>query len=397
MRSESRGLLVCVVLGAGEYCASFVSPAAESWPFWLVLATLVAVFGYGFGVCGWHYAFLFLFGVTLFLRASTASEQFYREKPWMRQQRRHRLQEMPQTGIAESVRRDLSRRVGIGLEHDRDTAALNRAILLGERDKLPWRLKKTFIESGTIHVFAISGLHVMVVAKVLTGLLGLMLIPRRFLGAVMIPMLWGYVLVIGSPPSAVRAALMASFYFLAPVFWRRPSAIRAWVLAFLTVHLVAPRMIADVGSALSFSVMLAIILAEEFARSLGDGWRLRLWTTFSAWLAGVPIAAHVFGRVTPGGIIANLGLIFTAELSVVAGIVGALVSFVSTTLAAYFNNFAGLVTKAMVLISEGVSRLPGSNFETERWSCLQCVEWYALILLIGWLVHSVRSRRIWGR
>lgn len=389
-----KGLLACVALGAGEYAASFASPAAESWPFWLMLAGLVVAFGYGLGMRGWHYAFLVLLGAALFFHASTAHEQYFREKPWMRLARRHRQPEAVRTGIAESIRQDLSRRAGIGLEQDREMAALNRAILLGERGKLPRRLKRAFVESGTIHVFAISGLHVMVVAKVLMFLLAFTLIPRRFLGAVMIPILWGYVVVIGSPPSAVRAALMASFYFLAPVFWRRPNGITAWVLAFFVVHLVAPRMIVDVGNALSFLVMLAIILAAESARSWGEGWKTRIWLTCAAWIAGVPIAAHVFGRVTPGGIVANLGLIFAAEISVATGIVGLFSSFLSTTVAVHFNNASALVMKAMVVLSEGVSRLPGANFETERWSYLQCIEWYALIALCVYLVKSVRRRRL---
>lgn len=387
--NERRWLYACAALAAGEAAVSGLSQGADLWPVVVVATVLVALFGYGFELRGLRYIVLFLVGAALFLQASVTSEQFYREKPWMRdrQFRRHQV-------VSNPVKRELSRRIGIGLEHDPSVANLNRAILLGERSRLPRQTRQVFIDSGTMHIFAISGLHVMNVAQVLVTLLLLCFVPYRWVGLVAIPILWGYVALIGSPPSAIRAAMMASFYYLAPVFWRRPNGIMAWALTFFIVYGGSPRMITDVGCALSFVVMLAIILAGRVARRFGDGWRMALWLTFAAWVAGVPIAAHAFGRVTPGGLLANIPLIFAAQFSVSAGLVGALVSFVSVTLAAHLNNFAALFTKAMVGVAEVVARLPGANFDTGKWSLLQCAEWYAAVALAGYLVHSVKSRHL---
>lgn len=389
MNQRYHWLLICAALALGEFVASLCPAFSTVWPVAAVAALIVAAFGFGLNIRGWHFVFIFFVGIALFLCASVESERYYRNSPWMRNARRreHRVEE---SAVQSSVRRCLSDRVGIGLDYDRETAGLNRAILLGERWRISPRMKRIFVESGTIHVFAISGLHVMAVAKVFTLLLALFFVPRRFVGIASIPLLWGYVWVIGFPPSAVRAALMASFYCAAPVFWRRSDSLMAWSISFLCVHLISPRMIVDVGSALSFSVMLAMVVVAEFFRS--GGWLSMLLTTFSAWAVGVPIAAHVFGRVSPGGILANLVLIVSAELSVFAGIVGVLVSFISITIAAHFNNLAALFTRVMVSISELVSRLPGANLELPRWSYLQCIEWYVLLALVAYLVHSVVSR-----
>lgn len=387
-------LYICGALAAGEYAATFVPTFAEAWPFVAVLAAFVVLFGYGFAVRGWAIVAVFLLGAALVLQASVESERLYREKPWMRGRRSYERQGIPaETGIGPVVKAELLRRVGLGLDHDGETMSLNRAILLGERSRLPRRTKRVFVASGTMHVFAISGLHVMAVAGVLWVLLAAAFVPRRLAGAVAIPILWGYVGVIGCTPSAVRAALMASFYCLAPVFWRRPNLLRSWALTFLLVHLLRPRMIADVGCALSFAVMLAIALAAE------GGWRLGIriplvWMTVIAWAAGVPIGARVFGQVSPGGILANLVLITAAEYTVVFGAVGVIVSFISKPVAVHLNNLSALCTRAMVGVSEIVSRLPGSNFEVPRWTLLQCAEWYALIGLIALLVVLRRSRNV---
>ena len=389
-----RILFFCGALAAGEFTASFAPTWAEAWPVAATLSLLVALFGYGLCVRGWPFAAVFLAGVALFLSASVEQERLYREKPWMRGKPSYERQGHEASGgFASGLKSDLSRRVGLGLDADCEAASLNRAILLGERARLPKRLKDVFVASGTMHVFAISGLHVMAVAGVLMFLLALTFLPQRLTGAVTLPILWGYVYLVGCAPSAVRAALMASFCLMAPIFWRRPDLLQSWALAFLLVHVCRPQQITDVGNVLSFTVMLAIALAVESGRLMG--FRISFfWITVVAWAAGVPIAAHVFGQVAPGGILANLILITAAECTVVSGAVGVVVSFVSETAAAHCNNLSALCTKGMVGISELVSRIPGSSFEVPRWTLLQCAEWYALIVLIVFLVFLRRSRNV---
>ena len=81
----------------------------------------------------------------------------------------------------------------LALDEGGEVAGLNRAILLGERSRLSRRTRQMSVASGAMHVFAISGLHVMAVAKELVVLLAAFLVPRRFAGVVAIPILWGYV------------------------------------------------------------------------------------------------------------------------------------------------------------------------------------------------------------
>ena len=388
-----RLLFICGALAAGEYLASFCPQLTGTWPVAAIAATLILLFGYGWESKLMCYAATVLFGIALFLFASQDQEREYLMSPWMRgKEWRVTHRQEKQVGLAKTMKDDLSRRVGIGLESDWESASLARAILLGERRSLPYRTKRLFIESGTMHVFAISGLHVMAVAEVFTLCLAFLLVPVRFAGLVSAPLLWGYVAMIGFAPSAVRAGMMATIMGVAPVFWRRASGLRAWELTFLIVHIATPLMITNVGNALSFAVMLAIVLAGDYARSMSR-WRQTLLVTVAAWATGVPISAHIFGRVTPGGMIGNLVLIATAKLTVVSGAFGVLASYVSETLAAHVNNLSALGIKSMVLVAEGVSRLPGANFETGTWSLLTCIEWYVALALIGFLIWKVTERR----
>ncbi len=297
-------------------------------------------------------------------------------------------------GTFVALRHNFSRRMGIGLEHSApDIADLNRAILLGERASLPKDIRDTFIRAGTMHVFAISGLHVMIVAQLLMVLLACCGIPRRLSGLLLVPLLWSYTYLIGLTPSAIRAAGMASIYFAAYIFMRCPNALVAWCLTFLIIHIFDPLMLLNVGCELSFAVMLGILLSIRFVRHFNFGRWESFFITVAAWVAGTPIAAHVFGRVTPGGILANLILIPTAAVSVISSALGILTSFISTSFAAHINNLAALFTRGMVAISWAVSHTPGSNFETSQWTFTTCLIWYAIALAIPWLIIIISRRR----
>ena len=390
-----RLLVICGALAIGEYAASFVPECAEAWPAVALCAVLVALFAYGLGARGLGCASVLLVGVTLFFFASREEAQRCRESPWMRgREWRCRSRPSAPSGTLREVKGGLSRRIGFGLEHDRESASLARAILLGERRGLPRRTRQLFVDSGTMHVFAISGLHVMAVAELLLYALLLLAVPLRLAGVASVPLLWGYVWLIGFPPSAVRAAMMATFSASAPALWRRVDGLRSWALTFLSVHLVCPRQIVDVGSVLSFAVMLAIVLVGDCVRDL-PRWARALCVTFAAWAAGVPVSAHIFGRVTPGGLLSNFVLLAAARLAVVSGALGLALGCLSKSVSAHLNNLMSLAIRAMVLVADAVTRIPGTNFETGRWTLWACLGWYVLSALSFALVLGLVRRRRW--
>ncbi len=286
------------------------------------------------------------------------------------------------------IRADLSRRMGIGLPEGCAAADLNRAILLGERSRLRRADRDAFAAAGTIHVFAISGLHVMLVAHAFAFLLALAGCPYRLRGVLLVPALWIYVAMTGASPSAIRAAAMASLFFAAPLFWRRPDALVAWAVTFLAVYGGDPMKLFDTGCALSFAVMLGIFFCGRLAAGRVRGrFAASLVMTFAAWAAGTPIAAHAFGRVTPGGILANLALLPAAGVSVKAGMAGIAASFVSDSLAAHVNNFAALVAGTMADVSRIVAALPGADISVEPWPISVCAAWYLALALLLWLLQ----------
>lgn len=388
-RTELTWLGICAAVASGIALALAFPRAAELWPEVVGIVVLIAALGYGFSVRGWWFAMLVFVGLAIGYESLVETERSYRLTPWMRNVERRSAEKIEPSAL----RSAFSRRVALGLDHAPEVVSLNRAILLGERKRLSPELKRIFVDSGAIHIFAISGLHVMVMAKILMSLVALLFVPLRYQGLIALPFLWGYVALIGAPPSAVRAGLMASFYFAAPVAWRRPNGVVSWAISFLIVHVVSPEQLKEVGSLFSFVVMLAIVIANRYVRLKPDSFGQLAFLTCVAWAAGVPIAAATFGRLTPGGLLANLLLVSTAAYTVVASALGVLASFIWDPLAAHFNNLAALVTDAMVVVARAVASLPFANLEIPPWGVADCLGWYTAFGLFLYLIHHIQERR----
>ena len=290
------------------------------------------------------------------------------------------------------IRSDLSARLGLGLDAAAEIADLHRAILLGERARLNRPLKEAFVCAGTIHVFAISGLHVVVVAGVLYFLLLFTGLPARLFALVLVPALWSYAYLTGLAPSAVRATAMLTLYHLAPLCWRRSNGLVAWALTFLGVYGISPERIGDVGCWMSFAVMLALVAWGRWGVKTGSRFLDGCAFTAIAWAASLPIAAHVFGRITPAGLLANLFAAPLAAGSVGGGIAGVLASFVSRDLASLANNLTALCTEVMVDLSQALAAVPGASFDVTPWTLGGCLAWYAALAL-GLAVLCRRLRR----
>jgi competence protein ComEC len=211
-----------------------------------------------------------------------------------------------------------------------------------------------------------------------------------------------YVVLIGAPASAVRASLMAGICLVAPALGRRPDSIAAWSVAVFVVYASRPGLFFDAGCALSFTVMLGILVwlkwSVAFARPACLGvWHVRLRTftlyrkslwlaegwgvTFAAWVAGAPLVARLFGLFAWSGLIANVLAMRFAALTVAFGFAGLLAGFAGTPAAVAFNLLAALSTRLLTLLSALFAALPGASSAVRPWTLLECAAWYGFFVL----------------
>ena len=76
--------------------------------------------------------------------------------------------------VFEILQKNAENQLAVGLPIEDDVLALQRAMVLGSRSSLPPVLLEPFKQTATLHLFAISGLHVSLAAGLCHGWFRLM-------------------------------------------------------------------------------------------------------------------------------------------------------------------------------------------------------------------------------
>ena len=177
------------------------------------------------------------------------------------------------------------------------------ALVLAEREGIPRELWDAFARSGTAHLLSISGFHVGVIATLLGALVSAAGQPPRRRAAVVAVGVWAYVLLIGAPTSATRAAWMTTAFVLGRLRRTPSSALGALGLSALMIALLRPGVVGGAGFQLTLAGTAGILILSRWILAQWPGHRFRA-AIAPAVAAGIgasvftaPVLAHHFGQV----------------------------------------------------------------------------------------------------
>lgn len=115
------------------------------------------------------------------------------------------------------------------------TAGVGSAMLLGDRSQLDEEIKTAFIESGMMHILAISGLHVGVLALFAWFLCRCLDLSATATTVALLLTLAGYLAITDIRPSVVRATVMITVLILGRQTLRATSVWNSLAIAALVV------------------------------------------------------------------------------------------------------------------------------------------------------------------
>jgi competence protein ComEC len=205
-------------------------------------------------------------------------------------------------------------------------AALARGFVLGEDDGIDAATKQHFRRAGLLHLLAVSGQNVVLLALLATPLLAALGIPLRERMIWLLALIAAYVPLAGAGPSIQRAAVMGAAGLVATLAGRRSSRLYALLLALIVTLAVDPGVAADVGWQLSFAAVAGIFvlagpLRDWFLARLGGmgepgrgasfgHWRRAIAegaaVTIAATVATAPLVAFHFETLSTTTLVANL-------------------------------------------------------------------------------------------
>jgi competence protein ComEC len=189
------------------------------------------------------------------------------------------------------------------------------ALVLARSEGIPPELKDAFARAGTAHILSISGFHVGVVAGLLLGLSRAAGVSARPAGGVAALAVWGYVLFIGAPDAAARAALIVSLFAGAALLGRPLSKTGGLATSFLALLVWDAGGLSRPGFQLSFAGVLGLValagpielrLRRVLPWSPAASLRSALAAGVGATLVTSPVVAWHFDQVSLVGIPATL-------------------------------------------------------------------------------------------
>lgn len=249
-----------------------------------------------------------------------------------------------------------------------DELAIAKALVLGDKSLLDSELRSSFSNTGAMHVLAVSGLHVGIVAQILIFLAQFLArwITRYQAQLIVVSLLWVYALLTGLSPSVVRSVLMFSLLIVAQISGRNSTSINILFISAFISLVYNPYLLFDVGFQLSYGAMLGIFLLNKPIQSFfqpKNKWIGYLWDGTAVGLAAqcmtTPLTLYYFHQFPNYFALTNIGLMVFSGLALgfgLATIAFSKIPFVNLVVA--WLTFA--VLWSMLTFIEWVEQLPGA-------------------------------------
>jgi competence protein ComEC len=290
---------------------------------------------------------------------------------------------------AAALSRDwMQRMLSRGIDDSPEVVGLICGTSLGLRHQTRDDIEEPFQQTGTLHLFAVAGLHVGIVAWLLWTVASILRLPRKPATAVIIALLFFYAAITGLHTASIRAALMSAVLMGGIFFERKVLALNSLAAAAFLILLWDSNQLFTSGFQLSFCVVgTIIVLANPLYRSFrrfgqpdpflprtlfGKLRNLEIATwnaiargasvSLAAWIGSLPCIYWYFHLITPVSLFANLAVVPIAYFVLALALLSLITAPLSSALSIIFNNANWLLSRGVLALVHFFAALPGGHF-----------------------------------
>lgn len=288
-----------------------------------------------------------------------------------------------------------------------DNAMLS-AMLVGRRESIPEGLGRLFINTGTIHVLSVSGLHVAVISGMLFFILKIFNLNKKFIAVIVVLFLASYIILAGERAPILRASIMITVYLISIMLDRDFDIYSALSFAGLIILLANPMQLFDPGFQLSFSCVFFIVfltpkLETVFLpnRKKATVWHFKFntekifsyatrvfFSSAAVFLGTWPIVAFHFKIISPITIPANLFVVPFLGVILFLGIMFLCIPVAATPLLYPASNIIHALFLMMLNIVRFFSGIPFSHFKFTGLPWLIIFLYYILLYMVCKLIKK---------
>lgn len=237
-------------------------------------------------------------------------------------------------------------------KHEQNTASLLKGLLLAHRSEIDYDIRTEFINTGVVHVLAVSGLHVGFIILIFHFLFGRFHLILKCI--LIVAGLIMFLIITGSPTSVIRASVMASVFIAAIIFQRNTNQFNTLSIAGLIILIYDPAQLFSAGFQLSFAAVFSIIslyplYKTKYEQLIPNNSVIKfiinlLVISFIAQLGTLPFTIYYFGKISLVALLANLFVIPLIGCIVGIGIATLFFGLISNYLASVYAGANDLLT-----------------------------------------------------
>ncbi len=234
------------------------------------------------------------------------------------------------------------------------------ALLFGYKDGLEKQITEAYARTGTLHVLAVSGMHVAIIFWVVNMLLTpFRKLPGMKWGSafIIIAMIWFYSLLSGLAPSIVRASVMFTCIVIGRAIRHDMSIYNNLFASACMLLCYDPWFLFDAGFQLSYLAVLGIVLLQPLlVNTLSfDSWiGKQIWSlltvSVAAQVATFPISLYYFHQFPNVFFLANLIIIPLTTLIMYSGIV-----LIAVSVFAPLASLMGFVIQKLIALADATA------------------------------------------
>ncbi|HCN37269.1 MAG TPA: hypothetical protein DIS94_06100 [Bacteroidetes bacterium] len=252
--------------------------------------------------------------------------------------------------------RDYSDKV-INYYYSGDNKGFIEGLVTGQRDDISKETKTNFINTGIMHILAVSGFNVAIVLVFILVSLSLFRFKRHHAMIVAIPFLIFYCFYTTMAPSIIRATLMGVLVIIGFLIERRLEFYN--IVAFSAILILAAdaKQLFDAGFILSYAAVISMVFVYDnvfkitekklskynFTNNKIFRWCFTfILISISAIIGTLPVSAYFFDKIPVVSIIANILAVPLANFILISSFLQIIFSTFSAFLSssiAYLNNF----------------------------------------------------------
>jgi len=201
------------------------------------------------------------------------------------------------------------------------------AMLFGDTSYMDHEEKSALRAVGAAHIFAVSGLHVGVLAAAILFLLNKLKAKRWVKILVLFPILAFYAYLADFTPSVLRAGIMIMVYLFASMLGMRYDDISSLSFAAILILIVKPLYLFDMSFIMSFLSLFGIASLASPLEKIFRKWKIPgkissgLALSVSTSVAILPVSAMIFGSVSLIGILCNVVVVPLASLAYILTVI----------------------------------------------------------------------------